>query len=94
MNYTCETHFTDKNKGKKAIAVCHHCGKPLCQLEKLPKVWGRKSAVKELCGYIIDDPCFFSPTGKSKVEANHCESCLLEHHVEFRSHLQRLKSNI
>lgn len=88
MNLKCEFHAEDVK------AVCHHCGKPLCNLTTLP-YYGQKGQISksQLCGYNIADDEFDDRIG-GPVNAAHCENCLLEHHQPMSQHLQRLKSNL
>jgi hypothetical protein len=91
MNVKCETHTS-----KEAVAVCHHCGRPVCNLIKLSYrvVRGMSIPMDQLCGYIIDDPAFAWPSEDVGVQAIHCQSCLISQHKEFASSLERLKARL
>jgi hypothetical protein len=86
MAIQCETH------NKKTKAVCHHCGKPLCELEGLPLPRGSRPTTRDVCGYAIIDEVFHARAGARGTEAFHCESCLLEQHPDYTQHVQRLRS--
>jgi hypothetical protein len=91
MNAKCETH------NQNAVAVCHHCGRPLCKLIKLPykPVRGVTLPKNQLCGYIIIDPAFSVPSEFPGTEAFHCGDCLMaQHHEEFGVSLERLKAGL
>jgi hypothetical protein len=97
MMIKCETHYQQGGTEKRdAIAVCHHCGKPLCALLTIPfratDVTGLKKS--DICGYLIRDPVFATRVEGEYVEARHCESCLVEFHSEFNQELQKLKSRL
>jgi hypothetical protein len=89
MSLKCENHVDNDAK-----AVCHHCGRPLCNLTELPYT-GQKGQIKknQLCGYVIQDD-YFDDRIAEVVNAVHCENCLLEHHNAMSAPLQRLKSSL
>ena len=92
MKLYCETH-----NNKEATGVCHHCGKPLCEVEHLSASAKSKNSLvakDKLCGYRIPDYVFAVPEDQPRVLANHCEACLTENHAEYNQSLARLKSNI
>ena len=53
------------DQSQKIVAVCHHCGKPLC--------------AKDLV--VIFDDAFAAVPRKARQEALHCRKCLREHHL-------------
>lgn len=85
MQVNCFTHPTIE-----AIGVCHHCGKPICKAVNITLIGVNERITKDqLCGYSINDPAF-----SDVVPANHCESCLTEHHSEFLTGVQRIKAGL
>lgn len=59
MTMLCEKHVKegDSNTKADAIALCHHCGRPVCSLTRLYSS-ARASSIqvtKDHCGYEIDD---------------------------------------
>jgi len=91
MNTKCEIHATIDAK-----AVCHHCGKPLCNLIELPykPIRGETVPKDKLCGYTIEDPAFISPDEKPNARAVHCEGCLMANHRDLGASLERLKASL
>jgi hypothetical protein len=87
MPLMCETH--PKNK---AVAVCHHCGKPLCSLVKLPAPYVTANERKSLCGYKFDDPLLSNKKLNYAVEAMHCSSCIKSFHPEFLKLMQNVEA--
>ena len=89
MSLKCEIHTEIEAK-----AVCHHCGKPVCNLTPLPYTGLKGQLTKsQLCGYIVIDDDFDDRLVES-VRTVHCENCLVEHHNNYAAALQRLKSSL
>jgi hypothetical protein len=74
-------------------SVCHHCGRPLCTLSRLP-IAAAHNSEGPLCGYLIQDTAFAPGPGGLLAEACHCEACLNEFHSQLVYDLQRLKSGL
>jgi hypothetical protein len=52
------------DQSQKTVAVCHHCGKPLCANDLV----------------VILDDAFAAVPGKASQEAMHCRGCRRERH--------------
>lgn len=92
MSISCEVHTAEK-----AVAVCHHCGRPLCRVYEMKGAMKLRRGANDLsdtvlCGFQIEDPVFASPENQPGVLAVHCADCLLEHHPEYSNVLTRLRA--
>lgn len=58
-----------QRRDRPAYALCHHCGKPLCD-------------EREHCAFELADPAFSALDGP--VRAVHCKACWQRHHPRLR----------
>lgn len=67
MSFRCE-HCSKTEPTIKVVAVCHHCGKPLCKDDAIG----------------LHDPAFATEVGEAAPIAVHCRPCRERYHSRIK----------